>query len=195
MSPQIVMCMPLLNGLDGKEKMSKSLNNIIGLTDKPTEMFGKTMSIPDSLIEGFLELATDFTMHEKENFREELGKGRNPMEVKKLIAKNIVAQYHSWEEAQLAEEFFLNQFQNRNLEEKVFEQVSISSIAGVDGMLQLIELCCHLKSELTKSAIRRLIESGAVKVNSEKVIEQFIPIALKTGTKITIGKRGFYELN
>lgn len=195
MSPQIVMCMPLLNGLDGKEKMSKSLNNIIGLTDQPNEMFGKTMSIPDSLIEGFLELATDFTRHEKENFREELREGRNPMEVKKLIAKNIITQYHSRKAAQLAEEFFVNQFQNRNLEEKAFEQVSISSIAPADETLQLIELCSHLKRELTKSAIRRLIESGAVKVNNEKITEQFIPVKLQTGTKITIGKRGFYELS
>ena len=118
MSPQIVMCMPLLKGLDGKEKMSKSLHNIIGITDEPNEMFGKTMSIPDSLIDEFLQLTTDFSLRENEAIKIKLASGENPMEIKKLIAKNIITQYHSSNQAEEAEEYFVNQFQSKKLEEK-----------------------------------------------------------------------------
>lgn len=85
--PQIVMCMPLLKGLDGKEKMSKSLNNIIGLTDEPNEMFGKTMSIPDSMIIDFIDLTTDFSFDEKQALKEKLSNGENPMGIKKSLQK------------------------------------------------------------------------------------------------------------
>lgn len=193
-SPQIVMCMPLLKGLDGKEKMSKSLNNIIGLTDEPNEMFGKTMSIPDSLIEEFLELTTDFSIEEKCSIREELSEGINPMDIKKRIAKNVITQYHSETEAQKAEAFFINQFQNKNFEEKSFNPVSIDKIESVSGMVALIDLCMKLKQDQTKSAMRRLIESGAVQINLEKITDSSKNIELKVGTKIKIGKRDFYEL-
>ncbi len=83
MPAQIVMCMPLLKGLDGKEKMSKSLNNIIGLTDAPNEMFGKTMSIPDSLVEEFIDLTTDFSTEEKNSLKLKMEAGENPMNIKK----------------------------------------------------------------------------------------------------------------
>ena len=194
MNPQIVMCMPLLKGLDGKEKMSKSLNNIIGITDEPTDMFGKTMSVPDSLIEEFLDLATDFSIEEKQALRERLSGGENPMNIKKIIAKNIISQYHNEEEAQKAEDFFINQFQNKNFEEKVFEPISIADIQTVGDTISLVDLCVQLKKDQTKSAIRRLIESGAVQINNEKITEPTLEIALKQDTKIKIGKRDFYEL-
>lgn len=194
MSPQIVMCMPLLKGLDGKEKMSKSLNNIIGLTDEPNEMFGKTMSIPDSLIDEFLDLTTDFSVEEKHFVRQELSDGKNPMDIKKQIAKNIILQYHNETEAQKAEDFFINQFQNKNFEEKVFQPISIADIPSENGEISLIDLCLNLKPNQTKSAIRRLIESGAVQINLEKIIDSAQMIELKSDTKIKIGKRDFYEL-
>ncbi|MCA6065891.1 tyrosine--tRNA ligase [Chryseobacterium sp. RG1] len=194
LNPQIVMCMPLLKGLDGKEKMSKSLNNIIGLTDEPNEMFGKTMSIPDSLIEEFLDLTTDFSIEEKRSIREELSEGINPMHIKKRIAKNIITQYHSETEAQNAEAFFINQFQNKNFEQKSFRPVLINKIESVSGMMTLIDLCMKLKQGQTKSAMRRLIESGAVQINLEKVTDSSKNIELKADTKIKIGKRDFYEL-
>lgn len=194
MSPQIVMCMPLLRGLDGKEKMSKSLNNIIGLTDEPNEMFGKTMSIPDSLIEEFLDLATDFSIEEKQEIKQRLEGGENPMNIKKSIAKNIITQYHNAEEAQKAEDFFTKQFQNKNFEEKNFEAVLLSSVQTENGMIGLIDLCVHLKEGLSRSAIRRLIESGAVQIDNIKNTEPYSLVELKMGTKIKIGKRAFYEL-
>ncbi|WP_072764331.1 tyrosine--tRNA ligase [Arenibacter nanhaiticus] len=194
MNPQTVMCMPLLKGLDGKEKMSKTLNNIIGLTDEPNDMFGKTMSIPDTLITEFLDMTTDFSAEEKEDLKARLANGENPMNLKKLIARNIITQYHNKEEAEQAEDFFTNQFQNKKFEEKVFEPVLLESIDSENGNISLIDLCFHLKNDLSKSAIRRLIESGAVQINNKKITDSYINLQLEKETKIKVGKRNFYEL-
>lgn len=194
MSPQIVMCMPLLKGLDGKEKMSKSLHNIIGLTDEPNEMFGKTMSIPDSLILEFLELTTDFSLNEKQNLKERLEQNENPMKIKKLIAKNIITQYHSEEEATKSELFFINQFQSKNAESKSFVPILIHSLEIKTESISLIELCSKIKTEISKSANRRLIESGAVQINTIKITDPNAVVEIKMNTKIKIGKRDFYEL-
>lgn len=194
MPAQIVMCMPLLKGLDGKEKMSKSLNNIIGLTDEPNEMFGKTMSIPDALIDEFIDLTTDFSMDEKNNLKSKIESGENPMNIKKLIAKNIICQYHNENAAQDAEEFFNNQFQNKNFEEKSFEPVLINNLNHTHNKTTVIELCHQLKNDISKSAVRRLIQSGGVQINSVKITEPDEEIELTKNIKIKIGKRGFFEL-
>lgn len=194
MPAQIVMCMPLLKGLDGKEKMSKSLNNIIGLTDEPNEMFGKTMSIPDALIDEFIDLTTDFSMEEKESLKSKIENGENPMNIKKLVAKNIIRQYHNEEAAENAELFFNNQFQNKNFEEKNFDPVSISTLNHVQHKTTILELCHQLKKDLSKSAVRRLIESGGVQINSVKIINPDEEIVLTKEVKIKIGRRSFFEL-
>lgn len=193
MSPQIVMCMPLLRGLDGKEKMSKSLNNIIGLTDEPQEMFGKTMSIPDTLIEEYLDLATDFSVTELSELKSRLANGENPMNIKKEIAKNIITQYHSEQEALEAEAFFTNQFQNKNQEEKVFEPISITEL-GESNSISMVDLGHHLKKDDSKSAIRRIILGGGMQINHEKITDPNCMIDLAKGTKIKIGKLHFFEL-
>ncbi|MGG5208632.1 tyrosine--tRNA ligase [Chryseobacterium sp. MIQD13] len=192
MSAQTVMCMPLLKGLDGKEKMSKSLNNIIGLTDEPNDMFGKTMSIPDSLIDEFIDLASDFSFEEKTGIKLRLENGENPMNIKKLIAKNIISQYHDSTAAELAEEFFSSQFQSKNFEEKVYEPVDLNLFSH--GKINVLELCCHLKSELSKSAVRRLIQSGGIQINTIKITDPEQEIELLKETKIKIGRRSFFEL-
>ncbi|KYH05416.1 tyrosine--tRNA ligase [Chryseobacterium cucumeris] len=194
MTAQIVMCMPLLRGLDGKEKMSKSLNNIIGLTDEPNEMFGKTMSIPDALIEEFINLTTDFSMEEKTMVLSSIQEGENPMNIKKLIAKNIISQYHDPASAENAEQFFINQFQNKNFEEKVYEPVAIDSLKSTGNRISLVELCHQLKNDLSKSAIRRLIENGGVQINTLRIKDANEEMELIPQTKIKIGKRGFFEL-
>lgn len=193
MSGQIVMCMPLLKGLDGKEKMSKSLHNTIGLIDEPNEMFGKTMSIPDDLILEFLELTTDFSFTEKLEIKQRL-ENENPMGIKKLIAKNIISQYHDKKRADEAELFFINQFQSKNSEAKSFLPILISSLEKETDEITLIDLCVAIKNDITKSANRRLIESGAVQINNEKIVNPYELISLKKETKIKIGKRNFYEL-
>ncbi|WP_276876961.1 tyrosine--tRNA ligase [Chryseobacterium joostei] len=194
MPAQIVMCMPLLKGLDGKEKMSKSLNNIIGLTDEPNEMFGKTMSIPDALIEEFIDLATDLSVEEKAGLKSRIENGENPMNIKKLIAKNIIRQYHDETAGENAEMFFNNHFQNKNFEEKAFEPISIDTLHHVQHTTTLVELCHQLKNDLSKSAVRRLIISGGVQMNSIKMTEPDQEIELLKETKIKIGKRTFFEL-
>jgi len=194
MDPQIVMCMPLLRGLDGKEKMSKSLNNIIGLTDLPNDMFGKIMSISDALIKEYLELTTDFTIEEKRKLLIVLEEGENPMNIKKIIAKNIIKQYHNEVAADEAEQFFMNQFQNKNAEEKVYEPVLIHTLNAENNLLSLLELCVKLKPNETKSANRRLIEGGGVQVNHQKNEDPNVLIELQEGLKIKIGKRAFFEL-
>jgi len=193
-SPQIVMCMPLLKGLDGKEKMSKSLNNTIGLTDESNEMFGKTMSIPDALIDEFIDLTTDFSMEQKQYLKLRIQDGENPMNIKKLIAKNIINQYHNSESAESAEQFFSNQFQSKNFEEKVFEPIFINSLHHNQSKILLIELCHQLKNDISKSAVKRLIESGGIQVNNIKITDPNEEIELKQQTKIKIGKRNFYKL-
>ncbi|MFP8893455.1 tyrosine--tRNA ligase [Chryseobacterium sp. EZn1] len=194
MPAQIVMCMPLLRGLDGKEKMSKSLNNIIGLTDEPNEMFGKTMSIPDALIEEFINLTTDFSMEEKTAIFSRLNEGENPMNIKKVIAKNIVSQYHDSASAEDAEQFFINQFQNKNFEEKIYEPIAIGSLKSTDNRISIVELCHQLKNDLSKSAARRLIKSGGIQINTIKITDADEEMELIPQTKIKIGRRGFFEL-
>lgn len=194
MPAQIVMCMPLLRGLDGKEKMSKSLNNIIGLTDEPNEMFGKTMSIPDALIEEFINLTTDFSVEEKTALFSRIKEGENPMNIKKLIAKNIISQYHNSASAENAEQFFINQFQNKNFEDKVYEPVAIGLLKGMENRISIIELCHQLKNDLSKSAIRRLIESGGIQINTIKITDVNEEMELIPQTKIKIGRRSFFEL-
>lgn len=190
-SPQIVMCMPLLKGLDGKEKMSKSLQNIIGLTDEPNEMFGKTMSIPDTLIEEYIQLTTDFTSNQKENLINDLKNGAHPMDLKKIIAKNIISQYHNEEAAQEAKAFFIRQFQTKKFSEKTFQPVPISTLN--ETTYSLIEICHLLKKTDTKSAIRRLIESGAVQLDEQKITDPYVRVEILPKTKLKIGKRNFYE--
>lgn len=194
MPTQVVMCMPLLKGLDGKEKMSKSLNNTIGLTDEPNEMFGKTMSIPDSLIDEFIDLASDFTAEEKLELKSKLENGENPMDIKKRVAKNIITQYHDQSAAGLAEEFFSNQFQNKNVEEKVYKPISLALFQSQENRMTAIELCSQLKSDLSKSAIRRMIQSGGIQINHIKITDPDQEIELLLQTKIKIGKRDFFEL-
>lgn len=192
--PQIVLCMPLLKGLDGKEKMSKSLNNTIGLTDTPDDMFGKTMSIPDTLIPEYLEMVTDFTAEEKHALLQQAKSGNNPMQLKKAIAKNIILQYHTATAAEAAENFFINQFQRRHFEDMHFEPVTVTSLHLPANEAMLIDLCHQLKQDETRTAIRRLITGGGVLINNEKITDPAKLISLTAGTRIRLGKRIFRQL-
>ncbi|MBE6449200.1 MAG: tyrosine--tRNA ligase [Alphaproteobacteria bacterium] len=189
---QTVVSMPLLRGLDGEMKMSKSKNNYIGLTEPANDMFGKTMSIPDELLPEWIELTTNFDAETKANLIADLKNGAvNPMEIKKKVAKNIVTQYHDATAADEAEAFFYRQVQQKGFDDKSFEQVSI---AGLPNEISLLDLCAHVNSKESKSALRRLIESGAVAIDGEKQTDAYMKITPTTGLKIKIGKRGFFEL-
>ncbi|MBF8965257.1 tyrosine--tRNA ligase [Pontibacter sp. FD36] len=194
MSPQIVMCMPLLRGTDGHEKMSKSLNNIIGLTDEPNEMFGKIMSIPDTLLPDYLQLVTDFSQAEKQEWLEKLAQGENPMTLKKAIALNVIGQYHNEAEAMKAQEFFAQRFQSKTFQEKNFTPVSLQELEGIESEVTVIDLCKLLLQNESKANLKRLIEGGGVTVNDEKVLGAQEKIKLETATKIKLGKRHYFEL-
>ncbi|AKD04072.1 tyrosine--tRNA ligase [Pontibacter korlensis] len=194
MSSQIVMCMPLLRGTDGHEKMSKSLNNIIGLTDEPNEMFGKVMSIPDALLPDYLQLVADFSQAEKQEWQNRLAQGENPMALKKAIASNVVRQYHNEKVAAKATEFFEQRFQNKSFQEKNFTPVSLDDLGCDESEIAMIDLCKLLLPQESKANIRRLIEGGGVTVNDEKVAVALMKVELKTATKIRLGKRHYFEL-
>ena len=195
MPGQIVIGMPLLVGLDGKMKMSKSKGNYIGLNESPNDMYGKAMSIPDELIPDWVELVTDWTADEQSKAIADYKNGSvNPMEIKKKIAFNIVEQYHSKADAEAAEHFFYIQVQQRGFDTKEFEEVSASAL-GLTSPCGLVDFGVAVMKGQSKSAIRRLIESGAVSVSGEKVTDinaKVEPVA--EGLKIKIGKRGFFNL-
>jgi tyrosyl-tRNA synthetase len=193
-APQVVMCMPLLKGLDGNEKMSKSLNNIIGLTDEPFTMFGKTMSVSDDLLPDFISLTTSFTPEEKTQLMHQLQAGDNPMHIKKKVAANIVAQYHGEESAAAAEAHFANQFQRKKFEEMEFKPVSLQSLFTNTMEVELLELCWALKKENSKSDVRRLITGGGVYIDNQRITDVKQLVRLEAGVKIKMGRLTFIEL-
>ncbi len=194
MPGQIVLTMPLLCGLDGHIKMSKSKGNYIGLTEHPNDMFGKTMSIPDFLIPEWVELTTDWTPAQKADAIAEFKNGTaNPMEIKKKIAFNIVEQYHNKEAAEEAAAFFYKQVQQKGFDTKEFEEVLWSNLPKSDA-IGIVDLGAHLLGQ-SKSNIRRLIEGGAISVNGEKISDiNFVLTNTGNEVKLKLGKRGFFTL-
>jgi len=192
---QTVIGMPLLRGLDGVMKMSKSKGNYIGLTESPNDMFGKTMSIPDELLPEWIELTTDFSDEEKVNMIADYKNGTvNPMELKKKVAKSIVRQYHNQQAADEAEAFFYKQVQQKGFDDKAFTPAKITDVFAGANEMTLLDICAKLNPQESKSNLRRLIESGAVSVDSEKQTDAYAKIPAKSGIKFKIGKRLFFEL-
>ena len=195
MPAQIVLSMPLLVGLDGKDKMSKSKKNYIGLTDAPGDMYGKAMSIPDEALPSYLDLATNFAVEEVRAIKAGLVDGSaHPMDIKKKIAKNIVAQYHDAAAAEAAENYFVAQFQNKDAEKKAYKPLRFADAEGGAGVaVSLLSLCVAAEPTLSKSQIRRLIADNAVAVDGVKITDPNAMIQTNNGdVKIKIGKMGFF---
>lgn len=188
--PQVIMTTPLLEGLDGVNKMSKSLNNYIGITEPANEMFGKIMSISDELMWKYYELLTDLSPSEISNLRSEIEKGENPRDVKVRLAKLIIKDFHSLAEADAAEEDFTRRFVQKKVPEKIEEK----HIAA--GGHNLAQLLADTGLAGSKGEARRLIEQGGVKVNGEKATASNADIAINTeGVLIQVGKRKFLRLH
>lgn len=183
---QASVFMPLLRGLDGVKKMSKSLGNYVGLSDEPRNMFGKVMSIPDTLIEEYLRLASGFSKEEIDSKLNEIAEGRNPIEVKLALAHNITCTYHNNDQADEALDYFNNQFRNRD-ETVIYENTV------VDETDNLIDLLVQLDAGASKSKIRTLIEQGAVTINGAKATIENLTLETVDGLKIKIGKKRFFE--
>ncbi len=185
----VVLC-PLLVGTDGKEKMSQSLGNYISITDTPNDMFGKTMSIPDEIIGNWFELCTDVPMEE---VAEMLGEGKNPRDAKVRLAKEIVALYHSVEDADAAERYFIETF-SKKVQPVDAEEVVIPSELVVEGMVNLPALIGGLGLAKSNGAAKDLITAGAVALDGEKVTEFRHELSALTGKVLKVGKHKFVKL-
>ena len=182
---QICLLMPILEGLDGVEKMSKSLNNYIGITEAPNDMFGKVMSISDELMFRYYEIITEIPLEEIEKMKMDITNGAlHPMEAKKNLGKELVTIYHGAEEGIKAKEWFENVFSKKNLDVDLPEV----EIAGKEeGIIEL--LVNTLKFANTTSEARRLIEQGGFKINDEAIKDVKSSIKLESGMIIRAGKK------
>jgi tyrosyl-tRNA synthetase len=188
--PQQVFLVPLLVGTDGSQKMSKSLGNYIGVDEPANEIYGKVMSIPDSLIIDYLELVTDVPDKEITDFKEQMVKQTiNPMVIKKKLANEIVTQFHSTSAAREAEEHFTKVFQRGEIPEEV---VPLKSSPGNKSTLTA-ELT---EAGLTKSRseARRLLSQGAIEIDGKTVTEDLEIAQIKKGSIIKVGKRRFAQI-
>ncbi len=187
--PQVIVTTPLLEGLDGVNKMSKSLNNYIGIDEAPSEMFGKVMSISDDLMWKYYELLTDLTSTEISSLRSEVDKGMNPRDLKVRLAKLIIKDFHSQEAADAAEDEFVKRF----VQKEVPDEIEEKTIAA--GTHVLSQLLADTGLAASKGEARRLIEQGGVKVNNEKASASNAEIIVDgEGTLLQVGKRKFLKV-
>lgn len=186
--PQIALTMPILEGTDGVQKMSKSLGNYIGIDEEPYEMFGKTMSIPDDLIIRYFELVTRVPMAEVEDMKKAMATGElNPRDAKVRLAKEIITMYHSAAEADKAENKFEQVFSQGNIPDDVPE-VSID-----ETEVWLPKFLLEQGLVPSTSEGRRMIKQGALRINGEKYNEE--NINLIDNMVIQVGKRKFIKVN
>ena len=187
--PQVVITMPLLEGLDGVQKMSKSLGNYIGIDEEPKEMYGKAMSIPDELMMRYFMLVTDMPIEEQEDMEKRLESGElHPRDAKMQLARTIVRLYHGEEAALEAEEEFKRVFQQRALPTDIPEY-------AMDAPTEPIfvpQFCTDAGLTASNGEARRSIKAGAFKVNGEKYTEE--NLTLEDGMIVQVGKRKFVKI-
>ncbi len=185
LEPQCIVTMPLLEGLDGHDKMSKSLGNYVGITEPPGEMFGKLMSISDPLMWRYIELLSFQSSESIARWKQEVAAGRNPRDVKVAFAKEIVARFHSARAAEEAQAGFEQRFRHGALPEKL-DELSFSAPQGGLGVAQLLKLAGFAPSS---SEAQRLIEQGGVKVDGEKVSDRALKFSPGQSFVLQAGKR------
>lgn len=190
---QVAVFMPILEGTDGVEKMSKSLGNYIGINEESNDIYGKVMSIPDSLIIRYFELVTDIHPDELAGIKESLDSGNvNPRDVKMKLAREITALYHGYEASALAEEHFKKVFQKREIPENVLEYEIPLSMFDCDGV-DAVKLLVQTGFSSSNSEARRLISQGGLKVNGNK-IDTLKIAGLRDGDVIWAGKLKFAKI-
>lgn len=192
--PQVALLMPLLVGLDGREKMSKSLDNYVGIYEPPNEMYAKLMSIPDELMFAYFELATDVPLDEIRKFEVELGNGDlHPRAVKQRLAREIVSIYHNQDAAKSAEAEFDKVHRDRQ-PPKDLPQVAIPSTALADGKIWLTHLITRAGFAKSTSEARRLVQQGGVRLDDKRITDSSLEIVLCSGSVLQVGKRRFARL-
>lgn len=187
---QVAMLMPLLEGLDGMEKMSKSKNNYIGIDENPQNMFGKAMSIPDELMEKYFELATDLSPEKLAKIKGELAAGTfHPRDAKLLLSKTIVAMYHGALAATNAEQQFLSIFQQN----AVPTDIPVVNWQGEKQIL-IVDLLVALNLLSSKSEARRMIKNGGVRLNGIKINDFHLAVTINDDIIVQVGKRKFVKI-
>jgi len=188
--PQVVITVPILEGLDGKNKMSKSLDNYVGIDESPGEMFGKIMSISDELMWRWFDLLSFKSTDEINELKEEQAKGKNPRDIKVELAKELIARFHDEQSANLAEENFINQFQKKNMPDDI-EEVSLTISESSIPLANLLKECGMTSS--TSEAIR-MIKQGAVRIDEEKITDTQHIISSGSSAIYQVGKRKFKKI-
>lgn len=184
--PQVALFMPILEGIDGVNKMSKSLGNYIGINEPAKDMYVKTMQIPDNFIIKYFELATDIHPDEIDKIKDELKNGANPRDVKMRLAKEITSLYHGEAEAMSSEEYFKSLFQKNEVPIDIPEyKLSLKET--------LIEILINSNLISSKSEGRRLITQGGVKLNGEKIFDSS-KFNFNNNDILQVGKRSFLKL-
>ncbi|HOX41200.1 MAG TPA: tyrosine--tRNA ligase [bacterium] len=186
-TPQEVITMRLLAGLDGKEKMSKSLDNYIGISEAPEIQFGKVMSLPDEMILPYFELCTDLSEEEIAQIALRL-KQENPRDLKMELAYKIVAIYNNVADANKAKDRFIAVFSKREI------PTDIPAIEIKHGKYDPVSLLVELKALESRSEARRLIEQGGIRIDSEKIDSIAKEVSIKSGTIIQVGKLKYFKI-
>jgi tyrosyl-tRNA synthetase len=188
--PQTVLTMPILEGLDGVQKMSKSLNNYIGINDVAEEQFGKLMSISDDLMWRYFELLSFRPMTQIEGFKAEILGGRNPRDIKFLLGEELVDRFHGAGEGAKAREGFIARFQKGAMPEEMPALTLTSEGSGM-ALVLLLSRTGLVKS--TSEAIR-MVQQGAVRIDGDKVEDQKMEISANTTHVYQVGKRRFARI-
>jgi tyrosyl-tRNA synthetase len=186
--PQVVITVPILEGLDGVQKMSKSLGNYIGVTEPPDEMFGKLMSISDELMWRYLELLSFRPMAEIESWRRSVAQGENPRDVKFRLAEELVARFHTLDAAQRAKQSFIARFQKGAMPDEVPE---VAVPAPAEGRLAIARLLKEAGLVKSTSEALRMIEQGAVRIDGERVEDKGSAVQPGSTHVYQVGKRRF----
>lgn len=188
--PQTVIMMPLLEGLDGVQKMSKSLGNYIGITDPANEMFGKIMSISDDLMWRYYELLSFRPLAEVNQFKQAVAEGANPRDYKVLLAKEIIARFHDEDAATAAEQDFIQRFSKNAIPDEMPEY----TIATENGELPIGHVLREAELVSSTSEAMRMIKQGGVKIDGEKVVDTKLVCNAGTTAVYQVGKRKFARI-
>lgn len=191
LEPQVCLTMPLLEGLDGVQKMSKSLNNYVGVEDTPNDMFGKLLSIPDSLMRKYYDLLSTLSTDEIANLFRELESGKiHPKAVKVRFAKEIVSRFHSKELADQAEQHFEKVFSKKEIPDSIDE----FEFQAKESTVWIPKLLVDLKFASSTSEGKRLVSQGAVKINEQAITEENFSIGKAEPIILQCGKRKFAKI-
>jgi len=185
--PQVILTMPILEGLRGVEKMSKSLDNYVGINESPDEIFGKLMSISDELMWRYFDLLSFRPLAQIEGFREEVAQGANPRDIKFRLGQEIVARFHDQAAAAAAQANFVARFQQGAVPDDMPEL----TLAGEDGRLGVARLLKEASLTGSTSEAFRLIKQGAVRIDGERVADKGLTLAAGHTFIIQVGKRRF----